>query len=152
MTRYVPHDVPAGDSSLHEEDPAAPPLTRVDLRQMAAAVTAPYRNFVLSRVDDHCVRMAVMQGQYRWHRHPGFDECFVVLEGRLEIDLADGTTVALLPGETFTIPAGAVHRTRAAQRTVNLCFEHVDAYTQVEFMEPTAGTENRQQRRDRNDG
>jgi mannose-6-phosphate isomerase-like protein (cupin superfamily) len=87
-------------------------------------------------VNDHCVRIAVVQGEYRWHQHPHSDECFLILEGELEIDLADGKTVRLKPGQSFNIPAGTVHRTRAIQRTVNLCFENRDAYTDVLFEDP----------------
>jgi mannose-6-phosphate isomerase-like protein (cupin superfamily) len=51
----------------------------------------------------------------------------------LEIDLADGQTFHLKPGEAFTIPAGVVHRTRSRTRAVNLCFEDQSAYTNVIF-------------------
>jgi mannose-6-phosphate isomerase-like protein (cupin superfamily) len=106
----------------------------VHLKPVADSVTETYRNFVLSQVNDHCVRMAVMQGEYRWHHHPRSDETFLVLDGRLTIDLADGQSIVLNPGEMFTIPAGTVHRTRAPTRTVNLCFEHSNAYSDVEFV------------------
>jgi mannose-6-phosphate isomerase-like protein (cupin superfamily) len=79
--------------------------------------------------------MAVMQGEFRWHRHPHSDECFLVLEGELEIDLAGGESFRLKPGEAFTIPAGTIHRTRSSVRTVNLCFEDRNAYTDVVFEE-----------------
>ncbi len=82
--------------------------------------------------------MAVMQGEYRWHRHPRSDECFLTLEGCLEIDLADGPTIKLSPGQAFTVPAGTIHRTRSEVRSVNLCFEHLKAYTDVEFVEDVA--------------
>jgi mannose-6-phosphate isomerase-like protein (cupin superfamily) len=118
---------------LHNESPAFAPLVPVRLKPTADAVTDTYRNFVLSQVNDHCVRMAVMQGEYRWHRHPRSDETFLVLEGCLTIDLAGGQTIVLHPGEMFTIPAKTVHRTRASVRTVNVCFERSDAYTDVEF-------------------
>jgi mannose-6-phosphate isomerase-like protein (cupin superfamily) len=81
--------------------------------------------------------MAVFEGEYPWHVHPGSDELFLVLEGRLEIDFADRPGVVLGPGDAVTVPAGAVHRTRARERTVNLCFEHLAAETV--FVEP-AGT------------
>jgi mannose-6-phosphate isomerase-like protein (cupin superfamily) len=117
------------------EEPCCPPLHRISLANVAATVTDVYRNFVINAVNDHCVRIAVMQGEYRWHRHPDSDECFLTLEGHLEIDLADGRMVGLKPGQMFTIPRGVIHRTRAAVRTVNLCFEHRSAYRDVEFVE-----------------
>ena len=139
MTNYSPAPIPSGPSRPnHFEDAAFSSLSQVDLRQAAASVTDVYRNFVLFNINDHCLRMAVMQGEFRWHRHPRSDECFLTLEGCLEIDLAGGRTVKLLPGEAFTVPAGAVHRTRSGTRSVNLCFERRDAYTDVEFVDDLA--------------
>jgi mannose-6-phosphate isomerase-like protein (cupin superfamily) len=117
----------------HSEEAAFPGLSVVNLKQEAALVDQAYKNFVVLNINNHCLRLAVMQGEYRWHRHPRSDECFLVLEGELEIDLADGRTFRLHPGEAFTIPAGVVHRTRSHARAVNLCFEDRSAYTDVVF-------------------
>jgi mannose-6-phosphate isomerase-like protein (cupin superfamily) len=119
----------------HSEEPTSPVLTVVNLKAQASGVAQPYRNSVLNTVNDHCVRMAVMEGEFRWHKHSHSDECFLVIEGVLEIDLAtEGETIFLNPGEIFTIPAGVVHRTRSRGRAVNLCFEKRDAYTDVIFV------------------
>ncbi|HEV1993991.1 MAG TPA: cupin domain-containing protein [Candidatus Acidoferrum sp.] len=111
------------------------------MKREATAVEQVYRNFVVLGVNNHCVRLAVMQGEFRWHQHPRSDECFLVLDGQLEIDLADGRTFRLNPGEAFTIPAGLIHRTRAHARAVNLCFEDRNAYTDVIFEDPARGPE-----------
>jgi mannose-6-phosphate isomerase-like protein (cupin superfamily) len=124
------------DNVVHSEKAEFPSLATVNLNREAASVTQPYRNFVVFTVNDHCVRLAVMDGEFRWHQHPHSDECFLVLEGELEIDLADGQTFRLRPGEAFTIPAGVVHRTRSHTRAVNLCFENQKAYTDVIFEDP----------------
>jgi len=123
----------AENLTTHSEQAAFPGLVPVDLKAEASAVDQVYKNFVVFDVNNHCVRMAVMQGEYRWHQHPRSDECFLVMEGELEIDLAGGRTFRLQPGQAFTIPAGVVHRTRALVRTVNLCFEDRNAYTDVVF-------------------
>jgi mannose-6-phosphate isomerase-like protein (cupin superfamily) len=123
----------AGDQPTHVESPAFAPLVPINVKRASDTVDQPYKNFVLNGVNDHCVRMAVMVGEYRWHRHPRSDETFLVVEGALHIDLDGGRTVTVQPGELFTIPAGVRHRTRATERTVNLCFEHAGAYTDVIF-------------------
>jgi mannose-6-phosphate isomerase-like protein (cupin superfamily) len=105
------------------------PLVVVDVLAEQRAVTEGYRNVVLSRVNSTGVRLAVFEGEYRWHRHPSSDECFVVVEGRLEIDLADGRTLVLEPWQSVVIPAGTLHRTRAVGRTVNLTIEALGAET-----------------------
>jgi mannose-6-phosphate isomerase-like protein (cupin superfamily) len=136
MTNYVPANADIDVSKpTHNEEAAFPNMSQINLHGAASTVTDVYKNFVVVNINDHSVRMAVMQGEYRWHQHPRSDECFLTLEGCLEIDLADGKTVKLLPGEAFNVPAGTVHRTRAATRSVNLCFEHKTAYTDVEFLD-----------------
>ncbi len=110
-----------------------PPLVVVDVLAEERAVAEDYRNMVLGRVDTgagaNCLRLAVFRGEYRWHHHPRSDELFLVVAGRLEIDLADGRTLALAPWQAVVVPAGTVHRTRAVGRTVNLTFEALGAET-----------------------
>jgi mannose-6-phosphate isomerase-like protein (cupin superfamily) len=106
-----------------------PPLVVVDITSEAAAVTDQYRNQVLSQVNTSCLRLGVLAGEYPWHQHPQSDELFLVVEGRLEIELADGCTLNLGPWQTVVVPAGTVHRTRGVGRTVNLCFEALAAET-----------------------
>ena|SRR5215472_1323146 len=117
----------------HVEEPSFPPLTVVNLKREADAVEQVYKNFVVMNVNNHAVRMAVMEGEFRWHKHPRSDECFLVVEGELEIDIAGSKTFHLKAGDAFTIPAGVVHRTRSHSRAVNLCFEDRNAYTDVVF-------------------
>jgi mannose-6-phosphate isomerase-like protein (cupin superfamily) len=83
----------------------------------------PYNNFIVDVINDHCLRMAVMQGEYRWHYHKHTDELFIVLEGELKIEIKDSDTVFLQPGQFIKIPAQTIHKTSAATRTVNLTFE-----------------------------
>ena len=87
-----------------------------------------HHNVVLANVNDHCLRIAVFEGEYRWHNHPGSDELFVVVKGALEIDL-EGRSILLKPGQAHLVPAGVTHRTRARNLTVNLCFERAAAET-----------------------
>jgi mannose-6-phosphate isomerase-like protein (cupin superfamily) len=106
-----------------------PPLTVVDVMAEQRRVTEPYRIVVLSRINTSCLRLSVFEEQYRWHHHPDSDELFLTVEGRLEIDLADGRTLVLEPWQAVVIPAATVHRTRAIGRTVNLTFELLAADT-----------------------
>lgn len=106
-----------------------PSLRVIDLPQEAQAVTEEYRNQVLNRVNDSCLRLAVFQGKYRWHVHPASDELFVVLEGAIIIEMKDGSSIRIGPLQAATVPSGVVHRTIGVGRTVNLCFEQAQAET-----------------------
>ncbi len=106
-----------------------PALHVVNLASEGAAVTDRYRNMVINRVNDSCLRLAVFEEAYRWHYHPTSDELFIVVEGCLAIDLPGGRELLLKPWECVTIPTMTHHRTRAIGRTVNLCFEKLQAET-----------------------
>jgi mannose-6-phosphate isomerase-like protein (cupin superfamily) len=106
-----------------------PALHVVDLKAEGDNVTDSYRNVVINQVNGSCLRLAVLDGEYRWHFHPKSDELFIVLEGCLAIDLEGGGELRLHPWQSVTIPAMTVHRTRAIGRTVNLCFEELAAET-----------------------
>lgn len=123
------HDIETTAAAYMGEAPRHAPLEVVDLDREGAAVVETYRNQVLLQVNQHCLRMGVLSGQYPWHSHPRSDELFLVLEGRIVIELADGRVFELGPHQSMTVPAGTVHRTRGEGRTVNLCFEAVAAET-----------------------
>lgn len=106
-----------------------PALRVIDLEAEAEAVTEEYRNQVLNRANDSCLRLSVFQGKYRWHVHPTSDEIFVVLQGAIVIELKDGSSLRVGPLQAATVPAGVVHRTIGIGRTVNLCFEKIQAET-----------------------
>jgi mannose-6-phosphate isomerase-like protein (cupin superfamily) len=106
-----------------------PALEVVDLAAESAAVTESYKNMVMSRVNDSCLRLSVFEEEYRWHYHPASDELFIVVAGCLAIDLEGGREIRLQPWQCVTIPAGVPHRTRALGRTTNLCFEKLAAET-----------------------
>ena len=114
----------------YQNEPARhPALTLIDLKNEAAGIKQAYKNIVLSQVNTSCLRLSVIEGDYPWHYHPLSDELFLVIEGSLSIELADGRELRLEPWETVTIPANTVHRTGAKTRTVNLCFEQMAAET-----------------------
>ena len=95
-----------------------PPMTHLDLKAIAGAET-PWWNRTLSEVNDAVVRMAVMEGDFHWHKHDREDEFFFVLEGRLDIELED-RMVSLAPSQGFTVPRGVMHFPHARGRTA-LC-------------------------------
>jgi mannose-6-phosphate isomerase-like protein (cupin superfamily) len=92
-----------------------------DIRAVAAE-QGPWWNRTLTEVNDAVVRLAVMEGDFHWHKHEEEDEFFYVLEGALVIELEDGA-VRLEPGQAFTVPRGQRHFPRAQGRTVVLMVE-----------------------------
>jgi mannose-6-phosphate isomerase-like protein (cupin superfamily) len=97
-------------------------LEVIDVPVIAAAVTHPWWNQTLCRVNDSVVRLGVVKGEYHWHKHDDEDEFFYVVSGRFLIDV-EGRTVELGPGQGFVVPKGVRHRPRAPEKTVILMVE-----------------------------
>ncbi|MBE7102458.1 cupin domain-containing protein [Bacillus cereus] len=106
-------------------------METVNLLELTKDIKDQHKNFVVSNVNSHCLRIAVFTGEYDWHYHSNSDELFIVLEGELLIDFQDRETAVLKSNDSILIPAGTIHRTRALKRTVNLCFENVEADTVI---------------------
>jgi mannose-6-phosphate isomerase-like protein (cupin superfamily) len=97
-------------------------LTLIDIPGEIAA-HEPWFNQTLTTVNDSVVRLGVLEGDFHWHKHDEQDEFFLVLEGRLLIDLEERETVALERHQGYTVPRGVVHRTRAPERTAVVMVE-----------------------------
>ena len=97
-------------------------LTKFDVAREAAA-HEPWFNQTLTRVDDAVVRLGVLEGDFHWHKHEHEDEFFLVLEGRLAIDIEDGATIVLERNQAVTVPKGTMHFPHALGRTVVLMVE-----------------------------
>ncbi|MHA1591765.1 MAG: cupin domain-containing protein, partial [Candidatus Heimdallarchaeaceae archaeon] len=81
-----------------------------------------WQNIGISKVNDCVIRLAVVQGEFHWHKHDKEDEFFYVISGLLFIDLEE-RVVELLPQQGFLVPKGVVHRTRAPERTAIMLVE-----------------------------
>ncbi len=97
-------------------------LELIDLPAVVAACTDQWFNQTLTTVNSSVVRVAIMQGEFHWHKHDTDDEFFFVLDGHLLIDLND-RTIELKRHEGVTITRGIMHRPRAPQKTVVLLVE-----------------------------
>jgi mannose-6-phosphate isomerase-like protein (cupin superfamily) len=96
--------------------------TVIDIPAEVAA-HEPWFNQTLTQVNDAVVRLGILRGEYHWHKHDVEDECFIVLEGELLLDIEGKGTVTLTKHLGYTVPKGVVHRTRAPQKTIVLMVE-----------------------------
>ena len=85
-----------------------PLLTPRDIEAEFAGVTEHWSPRVIGRVNDQYVKIAKLKGEFVWHAHDAEDELFLVIRGRLRIQLEDGD-VELGPGQFVVIPRGVRH-------------------------------------------
>jgi mannose-6-phosphate isomerase-like protein (cupin superfamily) len=95
----------------------------IDIDAEVAAVAEDWFNQTLTTVNDSVVRLGVLHGEFHWHKHEVEDEFFLVLSGKLLIDIEDAETVELGPHQGYTVPRGVMHCTRAPEKTVVVMVE-----------------------------
>ena len=98
------------------------PLELLDFPSIITSCKKEWQNIGISEVNDCVIRLAVVQGEFHWHKHDKEDEFFYVISGLLFIDLEE-RVVELLPQQGFLVPKGVVHRTRAPERTAIMLVE-----------------------------
>lgn len=77
---------------------------------------------IAGEVNDSYVLLARLQGEFVWHRHPDEDEFFLVIKGRLCIQLREGD-VWLEEGNFYIVPKGVEHCPVASEEVHVLMLE-----------------------------
>lgn len=77
----------------------------VNLEAKLASFSEHWSPKVVTRFNGHDVMVVKVKGEFVWHSHPDTDDFFMVLRGRLTIQMRDGD-VQLGPGELYVVPKG----------------------------------------------
>lgn len=91
-------------------------------RHIAASLTEHWSPRVVGEVDDNYVKVAKLLGAFGWHAHDHEDELFLVLKGRLKIEMEAGA-VEIGEGEFYVVPKGVRHNPVAAEEVHVMLFE-----------------------------
>lgn len=97
-------------------------LELIDIPQIVNQCKEKWFNQTLTKINESVARLGIVEGEYHWHKHDNDDEFFLVLEGKLFIDLED-KTIELYPMQGITISKGVMHRPRAPKKTIMLMVE-----------------------------
>jgi len=83
-------------------------MNKVNLDEKLALFDDHWSPKIVAKLNDYDIQVAKAQGEFVWHEHADTDEFFLVLKGRLVIQMRDGD-VELGPGELFVVPKGVEH-------------------------------------------
>jgi len=86
--------------------------TSTSPKQIAASLTELWSPRVVAEVDDSYIKVAKVKGTFGWHSHENEDELFMILKGRLRIDM-DAGAVELGEGDVYVVPKGTRHNPSA---------------------------------------
>ena len=90
--------------------------------RVADALTELWSPRVIGELDDAYIKVAKVQGTLAWHSHDNEDEMFLVLEGRLRIEM-EGSTVELGEGDMYVVPKGVRHNPVADEECLIMLIE-----------------------------
>ncbi len=76
----------------------------------------------VGQFNGHDLMVVKVKGEFVWHTHENTDDFFLVLTGRLTLQMREGN-VTLGPGELFVVPKGIEHCPVAEEETHLLLIE-----------------------------
>ena len=94
----------------------------INLRDKLARFGEHWSPKVVAELNDYQLKVVKICGEFVWHRHDDTDELFLVVDGRMAIELRDGR-VELAAGELYVVPRGVEHRPVAAAECQVLLIE-----------------------------
>jgi mannose-6-phosphate isomerase-like protein (cupin superfamily) len=92
---------------------------KVNLAEKIALLDGYFKPGIVGYLNDYKLAAVRVKGEFVWHKHDDTDDFFLVLSGRLTIELRD-RNVSLGPGELFVVPRGVEHRPVAKEGEVHL--------------------------------
>ena len=83
-------------------------MTAVNLAEKLSMFSEHWSPKVVSSFNGHDVMLVKADGEFNWHSHPDTDDFFLVLSGRMTVQMKE-QDVQLGPGELFVVPKGVEH-------------------------------------------
>jgi len=97
-------------------------MKAINLEQKLSTFNEHFKPRTVGEFNGHDLMVVKVKGEFVWHKHDDTDDFFLVLSGRLTIQMRDGD-VTLGPGEMFVVPKGVEHCPKADEETQMLLIE-----------------------------
>jgi mannose-6-phosphate isomerase-like protein (cupin superfamily) len=91
----------------------------VDLAETFGRFTEAWSPKIVGDVNDMHVKVVKLRGEFVWHHHNAEDELFLVVAGRLRMQLRDGDR-DMGPGQFIIVPRGVEHCPKTLTDEVHL--------------------------------
>jgi mannose-6-phosphate isomerase-like protein (cupin superfamily) len=95
---------------------------KVNLAEKFARLERPYAPGIVGYMNDYKLQIVKVNGSFVWHKHEETDDFFLVIRGRLTIQLRD-RNIDLEAGELFVVPRGVEHCPTADEEALVLLIE-----------------------------
>jgi mannose-6-phosphate isomerase-like protein (cupin superfamily) len=109
-------------------------IEKVNLNQKFGLFSEHWSPKIVAELNGQHIKLAKLQGEFVWHQHTVEDELFLVLKGRLIIQMRDGELL-LEEGEFAIVPAGVEHRPIAKEEAHVLLLEPISTLNTGDVMD-----------------
>jgi mannose-6-phosphate isomerase-like protein (cupin superfamily) len=80
----------------------------INLAEKLSTFTEHWQPRTVGEFNGHDLLVVKVKGNFVWHKHDDTDDFFLVLKGRVTIQMRE-QNVTLGPGEVFVVPRGIEH-------------------------------------------
>ena len=84
-------------------------LKKVNFKEKFKKFSEHWTPKIVAEMNDYEFKLVKIQNDFVWHHHELTDETFIVLEGKMSIEI-ELETIELLEGEMIVVPRGTKHR------------------------------------------
>jgi mannose-6-phosphate isomerase-like protein (cupin superfamily) len=94
----------------------------INLADKLSTFSEHWQPRVVGQFNGNDLMVVKVLGEFVWHKHDDTDDFFLVLKGRIDIQMRN-EIVTLGPGEIFVVPKGVEHRPVAVEEAHVLLIE-----------------------------
>lgn len=85
-------------------------LVKKNIEKMFSTFDETWTPKVCGEVNDTQIKVAKFEDEFVWHSHAREDEMFLVVSGRLRMELRGQPPIVINAGEFLIVPKGTEHR------------------------------------------
>lgn len=89
----------------------------------------PWQPLDIETVNNHKVRLGFCKGEYGWHKHDDADEFFLVMDGKITIQIKGQEDVILRKNDYAVVPKGTAHNILSKEDSYVLVLEPIHMQT-----------------------
>ena len=97
-------------------------MEKINLAEKFSLFTDYYNPRIIGELNNQHVKAVKLKGEFVWHKHDDEDELFLVIKGRLTMELRD-KIIEINEGEFLIVPGGVEHKPVADEEVHIILFE-----------------------------
>jgi mannose-6-phosphate isomerase-like protein (cupin superfamily) len=97
-------------------------MEKVNIREKLNKFSDHWNPRIIGELNGQHVKAVKLKGEFVWHHHDNEDELFLVIKGKLKMEMR-GQTIEINEGEFLVVPRTVEHRPVAEEEVELLLFE-----------------------------